>query len=53
MENPAILLRRLNPYCARALEGAASLCQARAHAQILPEHWLLKLLEQGEGDLTV
>ena len=53
MENPAILLRRLNPYCARALEGAASLCQTRAHASILPEHWLLKLLEQGEGDLTV
>lgn len=53
MENPAILLRRLNPYCARALEGAASLCQTRAHAEITPEHWLLKLLEQGEGDLTV
>lgn len=53
MENPAILLRRLNPYCARALEGAASLCQTRAHTAILTEHWLLKLLEQGEGDLTV
>ncbi|WP_037383266.1 Clp protease N-terminal domain-containing protein, partial [Serratia sp. DD3] len=53
MENPAILLRRLNPYCARAMEGAASLCQTRAHAEILPEHWLLKLLEQGEGDITV
>ena len=53
MENPAVLLRRLNPYCARALEGAASLCQTRAHAAIQPEHWLLKLLEQGEGDLTV
>ncbi|HCR1139929.1 TPA: type VI secretion system ATPase TssH [Klebsiella aerogenes] len=53
MENPAILLRRLNPFCARAMEGAASLCQTRAHAEILPEHWLLKLLEQGEGDLTV
>ncbi|GAA3903987.1 type VI secretion system ATPase TssH [Gibbsiella dentisursi] len=53
MENPAILLRRLNPYCARALEGAACLCQTRAHAEIAPEHWLLKLLEQGEGDLTV
>ncbi|HAW1309620.1 TPA: type VI secretion system ATPase TssH, partial [Escherichia coli] len=47
------LLRRLNHYCARALEGAASLCQTRAHAEITPEHWLLKLLEQGEGDLTV
>ena len=32
MENPAILLRRLNPYCARAMEGAASLCQTRAPA---------------------
>ncbi|WP_446029163.1 type VI secretion system ATPase TssH [Lelliottia amnigena] len=49
----AVLLRRLNPYCAKALESAASLCQTRAHAEILPEHWLLKLLEQGEGDLTV
>lgn len=53
MENSAALLRRLNPYCARALEGAASICQTRAHAEIMPEHWLLKLLEQGEGDLTV
>ena len=53
MENPAVLLRRLNPYCARAMEGAASLCQIRGQGEILPEHWLLKLLEQGEGDLTV
>lgn len=49
----AVLLRRLNPYCARALEAAASLCQTRAHAEITPEHWLLKLLEAGEGDITV
>ncbi|HEY3588667.1 MAG TPA: AAA family ATPase, partial [Buttiauxella sp.] len=49
----AVLLRRLNHYCAKALEGAASLCQTRAHAEITPEHWLLKLLEIGEGDLTV
>jgi len=53
MENPVVLLRRLNPFCARALEDAATLCQTRAHAEIHPEHWLLKLLEQGEGDLTV
>lgn len=50
---PAALLRRLNPYCARALDAAASLCQTRAHAEITIEHWLLKLLEQGEGDITV
>ncbi|NWA04684.1 type VI secretion system ATPase TssH [Pseudomonas gingeri] len=47
------LLRRLNPYCARALSAAASLCQSRGHAQISVEHWLLKLLGQGEGDLNV
>ncbi len=49
----AHLLRRLNPYCAQALAAAATLCQTRAHAEITIEHWLLKLLEQGEGDLTV
>ncbi|WP_329911743.1 type VI secretion system ATPase TssH [Serratia quinivorans] len=54
MENQtAVLLRRLNPYCAKALEAAATLCQARAHDEITVEHWLLKLLELGEGDITV
>ncbi|MCX0499393.1 type VI secretion system ATPase TssH [Erwinia billingiae] len=54
MENQsAVLLRRLNPFCARALEAAASLCQTRAHSEIRIEHLLLKLLEQGEGDITV
>lgn len=46
----AVLLRRLTPYCARALKGAAFLCQSRAHTEITPEHWLLKLLEQAEGE---
>lgn len=49
----ASLLRRLNPYCAQALAAAATLCQTRAHSEITVEHWLLKLLEQGEGDITV
>jgi type VI secretion system protein VasG len=49
----AVLLRRLNPYCAKALEAAATLCQTRAHNEITVEHWLLKLLELGEGDITV
>ncbi|MCX2901036.1 type VI secretion system ATPase TssH [Pseudomonas mandelii] len=52
-QNSTRLLRRLNPYCAQALSAAASLCQSRAHAHISIEHWLLKLLEQGEGDLTL
>lgn len=53
MAQSAHLLRRLNPYCAQALSAAASLCQTRAYANITVEHWLLKLLEQGEGDLTL
>ncbi|MCI8208919.1 ClpV1 family T6SS ATPase [Pseudomonas sp. S25] len=52
-QNSTRLLRRLNPYCAQALSAAASLCQSRAHSSISIEHWLLKLLEQGEGDLTL
>jgi type VI secretion system protein VasG len=52
-QNSSRLLRRLNPYCAQALSAAASLCQSRGHAKITIEHWLLKLLGQGEGDLTI
>jgi type VI secretion system protein VasG len=51
--NATRLLRRLNPYCAQALSAAATLCQTRTHGHISIEHWLLKLLEQGEGDLTL
>lgn len=41
MENSSVmLLRRLNPFCANALEAAASLCQTRAHAEVTIEHWL-------------
>ncbi|KOC87276.1 type VI secretion system ATPase TssH [Winslowiella iniecta] len=50
ISSPA-LLRRLNPFCARALDAAAALCQTRAHREITVEHWLLKLLESGEGDM--
>jgi type VI secretion system protein VasG len=45
-------LRRLNNHCARALAEAASLCETRAHRDIEVEHWLIKLLELGEGDLV-
>ncbi|MGH8417180.1 MAG: type VI secretion system ATPase TssH [Pseudomonas sp.] len=53
VQNPTRLLRRLNPYCAQALSSAASLCQTRGHAHISIEHWLLKMLEQGGGDLPL
>ncbi|MET3449622.1 type VI secretion system ATPase TssH [Ralstonia sp. 1138] len=45
------LLRRLNPHCAKALEAAVSLCQTRLADEITVEHWLLKLIEAGDGDL--
>lgn len=51
--DPTRLLRRLNSYCTQALTAAASLCQVRGHSHITIEHWLLKLFEQGEGDLVV
>ncbi|MNM84323.1 Clp amino terminal domain protein [compost metagenome] len=51
--DPTRLLRRLNSYCTQALTAAASVCQARGHSHITVEHWLVKLLDQGEGDLVV
>ncbi|SCU74078.1 Protein ClpV1 [Cupriavidus necator] len=44
-------LRRLNDHCARALAEAASFCEMRAHRDIEIEHWLIKLLELGDGDV--
>jgi type VI secretion system protein VasG len=45
------LLRHLNSHCANALEAAASLCQTRLADEITVEHWLLKLIEAGDGDI--
>jgi type VI secretion system protein VasG len=47
----AQLLGRLNPHCAKALEAAANLCQTRLAGEITVEHWLLKLIEAGDGDI--
>ncbi|WP_420997323.1 type VI secretion system ATPase TssH [Cupriavidus sp. 30B13] len=49
--DPSPFLRRLNDHCAQALAEAASLCETRAHRDIEVEHWLIKLLELGDGDL--
>jgi type VI secretion system protein VasG len=45
------LLRRLNPHCTHALDAAARLCQTRLADEITIEHWLLKLIEAGDGDI--
>jgi len=47
------LLSRLNPYCTRALEGAAGLCVSRTHYEVTVEHFLTKLLEDPQSDLPL
>lgn len=51
MRDTTHLLRKLNPHCANALEAAANLCHARLAGEITVEHWLLKLIEAGDGDI--
>ena len=45
------LLQKLNEHTTRALEAAAGFCIARSHYEITVEHLLLKLLEDGTGDI--
>lgn len=47
------LIERLNPTCKRALEGAAGLCLSRSNYNIEVEHWLMKLLEDGQCDMSL
>jgi len=44
------LLNKLNPTCISAMEGAAGLCVSLGNYEILPEHVLLKLLENSNGE---
>ena len=46
------LVNKLNDPCRRALEAAAGLCLSRTHYNVEIEHWLLKLVEIADGDLT-
>ncbi len=50
--NPRSLFEKLNSTCKRALEGAAGLCLSRTHFHVELEHWLLKLTEAVDNDLT-
>jgi type VI secretion system protein VasG len=43
---------KLNNTCRRALEGAAGMCLSRTNYNVEVEHWLLKLLEPANTDLT-
>jgi type VI secretion system protein VasG len=46
------LIKTLNPTCLSALEGAAGLCQSRTNVTVEIEHWLYKLTEAPNSDLT-
>lgn len=47
------LVSKLNPTCQRALEAAAGMCLSRTHYNVEIEHWLLKLLDEPNSDLTL
>lgn len=47
------LIGRLDAHCRRALEGAASLTLSRSHYNVEIEHWLLKLAEAPDADLSI
>ena len=46
------LVGRLNEPSRRALEAAAGLTLSRTHYNVEIEHWLLKLAEPADGDIT-
>jgi type VI secretion system protein VasG len=47
------LVARLDPLCRDALQGAAGLTLSRTHYNVEIEHWLLKLAEPQDGDVSV
>ena len=44
------LIGKLNDVTRNALEGAAGLCMSRAHYDVEIEHYLMKLLDNSDGD---
>jgi type VI secretion system protein VasG len=46
------LIKTLNKTCLDALQGAAGLCLSRTNPSVEIEHWLLKLAEAPDTDLT-
>ncbi|MDF1545227.1 MAG: type VI secretion system ATPase TssH [bacterium] len=47
------LLSRLNAHTSVALEAAAGFSVTRTHYEVFPEHLLMKLLEEGGGDIPL
>jgi type VI secretion system protein VasG len=47
------LIQRLNPVCQRSLEAAVGFCLSRSHYNVEIEHWLLKLIEVSDNDISI
>ena len=47
------LVDKLNGFCTKQLQGAASLCVGRTHYEVLIEHHFLKILEEPQSDLSL
>ena len=48
----AALIKTLNTTCVNALQAAAGLCLSRTNPSVEVEHWLVKLVEAPNTDLT-
>src|SRR5271155_3486983 len=48
----AALVGTLNKTCLNALQSAAGLCLSRTNPSVEVEHWLIKLIEVHDSDLT-
>src|SRR3954452_25370557 len=46
------LIKTLNPTCLNALQYAAGLCLSRTNPSVEVEHWLVKLIELPDSDLS-
>jgi type VI secretion system protein VasG len=49
---PKALIAKVNPLCLKALEGAIGMCVSNTNAHVEIEHWLLKLLEPANSDIS-
>ncbi len=50
-KDPKRLLSKLNDHLAQNIEAAVGFCVARTHYEVTIEHLLIKLLEDGKGDV--
>ena len=45
------LIKHLNRFCSRSLEGAAGICVSRTHYEVMIEHLLLQMVEDPAADI--